>query len=107
MRRRCVHPITGKVWVPERASAGSSIFGYGFRPAAAAWEKHYSSLLESVGFTRGVTCGVVFYHEERDISLALHVGDFTFCGLEEDLAWIREIMERWFEIKVRAIFGNG
>ena len=30
---------------------------YGFRPAAAAWEKHYSELLEGVGFERGNACG--------------------------------------------------
>ena len=45
---------------------------YGFRPAAAAWEKHYSEKLESSGFERGVTCGVVFYHEGRDLSLVVH-----------------------------------
>ena len=39
---------------------------YGFRSAAAAWEKHYAGLLESVGFERGSACGVIFYHEERE-----------------------------------------
>ena len=62
------------------------------RPAAAAWEKHYAGLLESVGFERGNACGVIFYHEERDISLAVHGDDFTFCGLERDLRWIKELM---------------
>ena len=46
---------------------------YGFRPAAAAWEKHYAGLLESVGFKRGDSCGVVFVGER---SLAKGVG----CG---------------------------
>ena len=78
---------------------------YGFRPAAAAWEKRYSGLLESVGFVRGVSYGVVFYHADRDISLAVHGDDFTFCGLEEDLVWIRDLMASWFEIKVRAMLG--
>ena len=45
---------------------------YGFRPAAAAWEKHYSGLLEGVGFERGISCGVVFYHKSRDLALAVH-----------------------------------
>ena len=39
---------------------------YGFRPASAAWEKHYAELLEKEGFTRGQACGVVFYHEKKD-----------------------------------------
>ena len=29
---------------------------YGMRPAAAAWEKHSSDLLESKGFIRGEAC---------------------------------------------------
>ena len=80
--------------LPEECGLGKEWCGklnywlYGFRPAAAAWEKHYSELLESVGFERGVACGVIVYHEERDISLAVDGDDFTFCGLEEDLRWI-------------------
>ena len=61
--------------------------------------------IASVGFTRGESCGVVFYHEERDVSLAVHGDDFTFCGLEEDLMWIQGLMGSWFDIKVRAVLG--
>ena len=70
--------------LPEECGLGKEWCGklnywlYGFRPAAAAWEKHYSELLEGVGFDRGNACGVIFYHEERDISLAVHGDDFTF-----------------------------
>ena len=98
--------------LPEECGLGKEWCGklnywlYGFRPAAAAWEKHYAGLLEGVGFERGNACGVIFYHEERDISLAVHGDDFTFCGLEEDLRWIRELMRDWFDIKVRAILGE-
>ena len=35
----------------------------------------------------------------------VHGGDFAFCGLEEDLIWIRDLMQSWFEIKVRAMLG--
>ena len=54
----------------------------------------------------GEACGVVFYHEERDISLAVHGDDFTFCGYEEDLFWIRDLMASWFEVKVRGVLGK-
>eukprot|EP00973_Karenia_brevis_P019615 2690590-Karenia_brevis.AAC.1 len=30
---------------------------YGMRQAASAWESHYASRLEDVGFNRGVSCG--------------------------------------------------
>eukprot|EP00973_Karenia_brevis_P052470 7290429-Karenia_brevis.AAC.1 len=39
------------------------------------------------------------------MSLVVHGDDFTFCGLDEDLKWIRSHMESWFEIKMRAILG--
>eukprot|EP00973_Karenia_brevis_P002078 281481-Karenia_brevis.AAC.1 len=72
---------------------------YGIRGAAAAWEKCYADKLSSVGFKRGVSCGVVCYHKERDVSLEVHGDDFTFCGLEEDSKLVRSLMESWFEIK--------
>jgi len=90
---------------PEGSCGRLNFWLYGFRPAAAAWEKHYAALLEGVGFERGLSCGVSFYHPERDLSLAVHGDDFTFCGLEEDLWWIQERMASWFEIKVRATLG--
>jgi hypothetical protein len=98
--------------LPEEAECPEGMCGklnfwlYGFRPAAAAWENHYADKFEEAGFERGVSCGVVFYHKEKDLSVVVHGDDFTFCGVEEDLLWIKELMEEWFEIKVRAILGQ-
>ena len=97
--------------LPEECGAGPGICGklnywlYGFRKAAAAWEALYSKYFEDVGFERGDSCGVVFYHPGRDLSLACHGGDFTFCGLESDLHWIMDLMASWFEIKVLPMLG--
>ena len=90
---------------PEGMCAKLNYLLYGFRKAATAWEDHYSKLFESVGFQRGEACGVVFYNKERDISMAVHGDDFTLCGMEEDLVWIRDLMKSWFEIKLRAMLG--
>ena len=90
---------------PKGMCAKLNYWLYGFRKAATAWEDHYSKLFEGVGFKRGEACGVVFYNKERDISMAVHGDDFTLCGLEEDLDWIRDLMKSWFEIKVRAMLG--
>lgn len=46
------------------------------------------------------------YHPSRDISVAVHGDDFTFCALPEDLVWIRYLMKSWFEIKVRGELGG-
>ena len=35
----------------------------------------------------------------------MHGDDFTFCGLDEDLKWIRGLMEEWFDIKMRGVLG--
>ena len=69
---------------PEGMCGKLDFWLYGFRPAAAAWESHYSEKLEGYGFERGVACGAVFYHEERDLSCVVHGDDFSFRGLEED-----------------------
>ena len=98
--------------LPEECGAPPGMCGklnfwlYGFRKAASAWESLYSEKLEGVGFGRGDACGVVFYHEEKDPSLAVHGDDFTFCGYEEDSFWIRDLMASWFEIKVRGVLGR-
>ena len=99
------------IQLPEECGESRDVCGklvywlYGFRKAASAWDKHYGDLLEAVGFVRGVSCGVAFYHPSRDLSLAVHGDDFTFCGLEEDLKWIQDKMANWFEIKVRGLLG--
>ena len=48
---------------------------------------------------------MVFYHADRDISLAVHGDDFTFAGVQEDLDWITDHMRGWFEMKVRGTLG--
>ena len=50
---------------------------------------------------------MVFYHQERDLSLVVHEDDFTCCGLEEDLIRIRYLLLGCFEVNVRGIMGPG
>ncbi len=91
---------------PEGMCGKLGFWLYGFRPAAAAWEKLYCEQFEGAGFERGISCGVVFYHPARDTSVVVHGDDFTFCGLEEDILWIQKLMATWFEIKVRGMLGS-
>ena len=53
---------------------------YGTRDAALAWENHYSSFLQSLGFKRSLGCPNVFYHESRAIRLVVHGDDFLTGG---------------------------
>jgi hypothetical protein len=104
------------VQLPEElgaAAAGGSKCGklnhwlYGFRPAAQAWEAHYSKLLVEAGFERGLSTPVIYFHEARDIACEVHGDDFTFSAETEELEWIIEKMKVWFEVKVRGILGGG
>ncbi len=79
--------VNGEVWC-----GNLNYWLYGFRPAAAAWEKNYSKLFEEAGFKRGVSCGVILYHEKRDVALVVHGDDFTFSGTEKDLLWVKKLM---------------
>ena len=61
--------------------------------------------MEGIGVTTGRSSPCIFHHKDRDIRAVVHGDDFTLCGLEEDLVWIREWMKSWFEIKLRAMLG--
>ena len=80
---------------------------YGFRKAASQWERFYSDRLEEVGFQRGKGCPVLFYHSLRDVAMAVHGDDFVICGLDEELQWVANYIKSCFEVKVRAVLGEG
>jgi hypothetical protein len=98
-------------WLPDEAGPKQGMCGklvhwlYGFRPAAQAWETHYATKMEEVGFVRGQGISVAFWHPDRDLACVVHGDDFTFSGMEEDLDWIEGMMKSWFEVKVRARLG--
>ena len=97
--------------LPSETGAPSWICGklnfwlYGFRPAANAWEKHYSELFENEGFIRGKASPVVFHHPQRDLACVVHGDDFSFEGDDAGLDWIQAKMASWFDIKVRGRLG--
>ena len=51
---------------------------YGCRPAAQAWEEHFSALLKNHGFKRLKSVPVAFVHETRDMSGVVHGDDFVW-----------------------------
>lgn len=107
---RCLEDVY--IELPKECGVGEGFSGklnfwlYGFRKAASAWEDLYAKKFEECGFLRGGSCGVVFYHPQRDLACVVHGDAFTFCGYEDDLHWARKKMASWFEIKVRAILGG-
>ena len=80
---------------------------YGCRPAAQAWEEHYSALLKEHGFQRLRSVPVAFVHETRDLMGVVHGDDFVFVGLDEDLDFVLKILGSRYEIKNRGRLGRG
>ena len=40
-----------------------------------------------------------FYHEGRNVALVSHVDDLLIGGTPEDLKWVRESLEKKYDIK--------
>ena len=45
------------------------------------------------------------FHKTRDLSVTARGDESTCGGLQEDLVWLKELMESWFEIKFRGFLG--
>ena len=79
---------------------------YGMRPAAGAWEKHFSTRLGQMGFVKGRAAPTVFYNREREARCVVHGDDFTFSGEAEVLGEIEKAMKDTYELKVRGVMGD-
>ena len=71
----------------------------GCRPAAQAKEEHYSELLKNHGFKRLKSVPEAFVHE------IVHGDGFVWEGRDEDLDWMREVLEDKYELESREGFG--
>ena len=80
---------------------------YGCRPAAQAWEEHYSAVLSKAGLKRLVSSPVAFAHESRDLMGVVHGDDFVFVGLDVDLDFSLQILQANYELKKRGRLGSG
>jgi hypothetical protein len=80
---------------------------YGCRPAAQAWEEHYSALLVKNGFERLKTVPVAFTHPARDLHGVVHGDDFVWEGRDEELDWILQVLSKEYELKNRGRLGFG
>ena len=58
-----------------------------------------------VGFERGMSSPVSFYHADKHVNLVVHGDDFTFTGEDAGLDWAEDLMKQRYEVKVRARLG--
>lgn len=80
---------------------------YGCRPAAQAWEEHYSKLLSEHGFNRLQTAPVAFSHGSHALMGLLHGDDSTFVGPDQDLDFVLKVLQGQYELKDRGRLGLG
>ena len=80
---------------------------YGCRPAAQAWEEHFSGVLTAVGFKRLLSSPVAFYHSERDLVGVVHGDDFVFVGVTKELDFVLSVLKEHYELKDRGRLGSG
>ena len=76
---------------------------YGTRDAAVNWQEALSENLLKAGFVRGIGHTAVFYHPTRDVMVMVHGDDYVSSGWEEDLQWLKTILEADYEIKTQLI----
>jgi hypothetical protein len=72
---------------------------YGTRDAALNWSIEYTQTLRAAGFIVGKASPCNFRHATRDLIVTVHGDDFTSSGSEEDLVWLKGVMENKYEIK--------
>ena len=79
---------------------------YGMRPAASAWEEHYSKLLQARGFRKGRAAPTAFFNSVTGVRCVVHGDEFAFAGDKNDLLYIKVAMEEEYELKMRAMLGD-
>ena len=72
---------------------------YGTRDAPQLWQKELGSTLKDLGFKDSRLHPGFFYHQGRDIALVSHVDDLLIGGTSEDLVWVRQSIEKKYDIK--------
>ena len=80
-------PVEAEV---EEDECGKLIYWFdGCRPAAEAWEEHYSGVLTTVGLAR--SCGSIF----------------VFVGVDKELDFVLSVLKEHYELKDRGRLGSG
>ncbi len=72
---------------------------YGPPVSAQNWELEYTEMMTDMGFRQGSYSACVFYHEEKNVRVVVHGGDFTVLGPSKSLDWFRGVAQQRGEVK--------
>ena len=76
---------------------------YGTRDASQNWEFEIARVFESLGFQQGRASPCLFFHAERRIRTTVHGDDFTSLGKPEDVAWLRNELQKVWLVEDKGI----
>ena len=79
----------------------------GTRSAPLMWQKMVRQVMAKLGSKDCITVPCMFYHQERDMYVFVHVDDFLCFGEVKDLKWFQESLEKEFELKAEIIQPGG
>ena len=74
---------------------------YGTRDAPVAWQRVVKGDMARLGFEEcRMTIGV-YIHQTRDLRVVTHVDDFLVAGEIQHLKWLRDELQKTYELKVQ------
>ena len=76
---------------------------YGTRDAAMNWQEEVAREMRKLGFQRGRYNPCLYYHAARNLKTFLHGDDFATVGTRDGVTWLKEALEKRFEIKTDCI----
>ena len=76
---------------------------YGTGDAAVNWAEEYSTVLVELGFRQGRASPCVFYHSGKNLRAYVHGADFVIVGQLAALQWMRENIEKKYELTVEML----
>ena len=76
---------------------------YGTRDAAKEWQKTLSRHLQRIGFVPGRGHPSIFFHPGRNVRVLVHGDDYLSSGYAKDLDWLKECLEKEYELQTQRI----
>ena len=80
---------------------------YGTRDAALNWGEECANTMIELGYERDKASPCTFYHPVRQLRTYIHGDGFVTIGKEEDLAWLKQGLEKHYEIKTEVLGPSG
>eukprot|EP00973_Karenia_brevis_P031298 4319995-Karenia_brevis.AAC.1 len=76
---------------------------YGTRDASANFQAEVKRFMESRGFVQGKYSPSTYWHQKKNLKTLVHGDDFVTSGHRRDASWLREELQKRFQIKTQVV----